>query len=429
MNKPEDFLVNGWVSKRWKRSLALAHARTQSQLLRETAFEGKPAFDRARDYLRLKAVSWLWHYLRSRFGRRWRFLDYTNCKGDNGIYELAAGSDACPSDPVRICLASDWGTGTCDANRVANCIKGHSPHLTVHLGDIYYVGTKKEIHEHMLGKQVSWPMGSYGSFALNANHEMYSGGKGYFKHLLPKLGLRNANGTNSQQHASFFCLKNESWLVVGLDTGYHSVGIPVVEKIFKPSAKLHEKLLRWLRDEVRIHEDAQRGLILLSHHQYYSQFESGYSRPAKQLAELIERPVLWFWGHEHRLAIYGKSRSPKTKLNAYGRCIGHGGLPIEDIEDQPMPTKNPQVRLVLYDRRERKKIGSRKTPIGYNGYASLVFKGSELTVEYRDTQGVLVEEIWRVGNGGVLRGISIRRRSNHSDLTVHNGANLGDAIA
>ena len=127
----------------------------------------------------------------------------------------------------------------------------------------------------MLGQPVQWPEGSHGGLALDANHEMYSGGKACFKCLLPALG-RNADGSQIQpQGASFVCLKNKHWLVIGLDTGYHSVGLKILEKIKKPSSKLHRQLLRSLREDVRIQEDKERGVVLLSHHQYYSQFESG----------------------------------------------------------------------------------------------------------------------------------------------------------
>ena len=138
----------------------------------------------------------------------------------------------------------------------------------------------------MLGEIVTWPIGSRGSFSLNSNHEMYARGIGYFEELLPRLGVRSdAAAAPAGQGASFFCLRNDHWLVIGLDTGYYSVGIPFVEKVFKPSCKLHKKLMKWLRETVKIQEDESRGILLLSHHQYYSQFEGYHERAARQLAE------------------------------------------------------------------------------------------------------------------------------------------------
>jgi hypothetical protein len=57
----------------------------------------------------------------------------------------------------------------------------------------------------------------------------------------------------------------------------------------------------------------KRGLILLSHHGPHSAFEAWYQIPAKQLAKVIHRPVIWFWGHEHRLAIYEKFRAASVR--------------------------------------------------------------------------------------------------------------------
>lgn len=414
---------------RWKRSVAFAHAKTQSEHYRQADFVGKPVFSRAADYLKIRVFQWAWHYLRSRFGGKWEFPDYTPFEADNGIYDLAAPPEERETAaPVRVSLVSDWGCGTKEAFDVGECIRRESPEFTIHLGDVYYVGEKTEIQKNMLGGLVQWPIGSRGSFALNANHEMYSRGKGYFKYLLPALGIYDDAGCPHEQKASFFCLRNEYWLVIGLDTGYYSVGIPILEMIMKPSAKLHPKLLDWLQSEVRLQEDKQRGVILLSHHQYYSQFESGYDRSARQLAQLLDRPVLWFWGHEHRLAIYGKHATKKAGLEAYGRCIGHGGLPIEDIGGRPKRDQKHRVGLVLYDRRERTKVGSSQVPVGYNGYANLVFEERNLTVEYKDTLQLLVKENWVVGDGGVLKGISIERLVEDNDLVLHEGASRNDAI-
>src|SRR5215831_7712706 len=113
------------------------------------------------------------------------------------------------------------------------------------------------------------------------------------------------------------------------DTGYNSVGLPILEKLpwFQPSCKLHDAIEQWLRDEVKP-AASNRAIIMLSHHQNYSAFEDIFTTPAKQLAQYINRPVLWLWGHEHRLAIYGKART-EDGIESYGRCLGHGGMPVD----------------------------------------------------------------------------------------------------
>lgn len=420
------YVATSTLQELWKRSISLSHKKTQEDLYAEAAKEDKSTFSLAKDYLKIQIIGWVGNYLKSRFGRKWSFADYQAYADDNGIYTLAASSrNPDPAEPVQLALAGDFGSGTEDAFDVGQSVNLGFPHFTIHLGDVYYVGTKKEMRENMLGELVQWPLGYRASFALNANHEMYSKGKAYFKYLLPALGFKGGHG----QRASFFCLKNDHWLVIGLDTGYNSIGIPILEMIFRPDCQLPPQLMHWLQEEVRLQDDQQRGVILLSHHQYYSQFESAYDRPAQQLAQLLQRPALWFWGHEHRFALYGKHATEKGHLQVYGRCLGHGGLPIEDIADQPRQGEKFQNGLVLYDKRERTRIGALGIPVGFNGYANLTFAGRQLTVEYRDVRHLLVTEKWEVGLGGILKGINIERHIDDEDLVLHEGASLDDAIS
>ena len=71
-----------------------------------------------------------------------------------------------------------------------------SPVFTIHLGDVYYVGDSNEVRENFLAEKTSpytpvkWPMGAKGGFALNGNHEMYAEGNGYWRMVLPRMGLK-----------------------------------------------------------------------------------------------------------------------------------------------------------------------------------------------------------------------------------------------
>jgi hypothetical protein len=49
-------------------------------------------------------------------------------------------------------------------------------------------------------------MGAKGSFALNGNHEMYADGNGYWKMVLPRMGLKERGNSEwgAGQWASFF---------------------------------------------------------------------------------------------------------------------------------------------------------------------------------------------------------------------------------
>jgi hypothetical protein len=166
----------------------------------------QPLFNRTINFLKVKWILWAWHYIKSRLGGKWTFQDYENYDSENGIYELRDLFDKeKKEEDVRISLIGDWGSAIKEAYDVAQAVLNDAPHFTIHLGDIYYVGTKKEVENNMLGQMVMWPIGSCGSFALNANHEMYARGKGYFKYLLPSLGLRKSKDQEcAGQKASFF---------------------------------------------------------------------------------------------------------------------------------------------------------------------------------------------------------------------------------
>ena len=369
-----------------------------------------------KDYLSVQLLQWTYHYFKSRFGPRHEFKDYDYASGQTGIHRLD-GSEATPGQPddsdTRVSLVADWATGTAESQKVADAVAKFNPHYTIHLGDVYYVGTKQEVQENFFSR-VDWPEGSRGSFALNGNHEMYAKGKAYFERLLPTLGMRDtATGQFGGQEASFFCLANDYWRIIGLDTGYNSVRrIPLLEYVIPPSCRLPDPLIKWLREQVKPEAD-KRGLVVLSHHQYYSVFERGYEEPAKQLAAFIKRPVIWFWGHEHRLAVYGKY-ARKGGVEAYGRCMGHGGMPIEEFDKRPAKNFRQQ-KLVIYDARYNEVVGTQR--IGFNGFINLTFSGNQLFVDYRDIndKSVLTER-WAVDvESGALKGLGVQQ---HVDMEI-----------
>jgi hypothetical protein len=340
-------------------------------------------------------VAFLFAYLRNRFGARHSFEFYTKEDSDQGVYEMQGDNGE-----IRLALCGDWGTGTDEAYFVGQRIRESNPHYTIHLGDVYYVGDVAEVKQSFLGERnpdndylpCAWPCGSKGTFALIGNHEMYARGEAYFDNMLPALGLRGKGG----QMASYFCLENEFWRIIGLDTGYNSVGWPILEHVFRPDCALPPPLFKWLK-EIKLGTD-DRAIIVLSHHQYYSKYDQCYPKPALQLSELIARPVLWFWGHEHRLVIYKEFRLGDG-VKAYGRCIGHGGMPVE----YPLP--RPQLKdcpVEFID--ERLYFNNEDLRLGMNGFARLAFRGKTLRVEYVDLCGdVVFRENWETENGHLKR--------------------------
>lgn len=212
-------------------------------------------------------------------------------------------------DNARVALLADWATGLYGAPASARCIAAAKPGFThvIHLGDVYYSGTTSEIDARFIA---FWPnVKDARSFACNGNHEMYSGGHGYFGKALPLFG----------QQASYFALENEHWLLVGLDTAYkdHS---------------LNKEQLGWLSLMLKDPARKKKKLVLLSHHQPFSLLEGQGPNLISFLRLLLDQGAIhaWYWGHEHRCAIY--DRHPVWKMA--GRCIGHGGIPyFRDTEE------------------------------------------------------------------------------------------------
>jgi hypothetical protein len=323
--------------------------------------------------------------------RRHSFDPYP-ATGEQGHYDLKSLGALNADGSIRIALAGDWGTGTDQAAKVADgMVAGAMPELTIHLGDVYYVGEPAEVQENCLGQNskmyrgVTWPKGSKGSFALNGNHEMYSGGHGYFEVFLPTLGIPASQ--DKQQLRSYFCLETPVWRILAIDTGYNS-------DTLLGHCKLDDNLIHWLRNVIAPANNP-KPTVLLSHHQWFSAFGDGnYESPASQMVEFLSgQEFVWLWGHEHRLSIY-KKFTGNNGLCLYARCIGHGGMPVE--REDPRDATHP---VELYDgdpaRTQTLDDGS---VVGLNGYVQMKIQGADLTLEYFDQdQKSLFAETFRPG--------------------------------
>jgi hypothetical protein len=312
-------------------------------------------------------------------------------------------------------MAADWGSGTTDAYAVAGSLAKMKPEITVHLGDVYYSGTADEFRTFFVPANC-WPQGTFGAanetprahgtYILNGNHEMYSGGEGYFG-----VGLGAY-----RQATSYFCLANKYWRLVALDTGYncskHWDLLLIKAHLKKDSTTLPGPNIEWLKSTAFGSQADQRPVILLSHHQPFSAFpEDVYPQIVPPLSPFLDQVVLWFWGHEHRLALYGKYQGVR------GRCIGHGGIPVE----LPFPPPDPKVPLVVSDARPGRPIGGQQ--VGLNGFIVLSFGGPTLVVRYYDEQSsgdssaFLLEERWEQQSPAKLVG-SVQLGPRGQGLTI-----------
>src|SRR5262245_28655445 len=203
---------------------------------------------------------------------------------------------------IRMAIAADWGTGLYGAPKIADTIRRLAApkkfDVAMHLGDVYYSGTEKEVDARFVKV---WPTAAATiNRALNGNHEMYSGGFGYFKGILPQFG----------QSSSYFAYQNEHWLFVGLDTAY-------------VDHDMDNTQVAWLT--MIVNQAAARKLALFSHQQPFSRLDQQGPKLQKALKHLLEeqRITVWYWGHEHQCVVY--DAHPQWKL--LGRCLGNGGIP------------------------------------------------------------------------------------------------------
>ncbi|HEY4966630.1 MAG TPA: metallophosphoesterase [Puia sp.] len=359
------------------------------------------------DFITKRLWSWLYYYLRSRFLPNHAYPAYVS--PDTGVYTLEKNGGP-EVDYISIAIVADWATDTNESIQIAQKMDDHHPDYTIHMGDTYYVGAPHEIENNFIKPGSPWVRGNTGSFGLLGNHEMYAQGIAFFDNLLPTLGIKNkGTGIYEGQKTGFFCLENDHWRILGLDTGYHSIGkIPVVELIFPPDCHFDPILMQWLEDTVHLNDPAdKKGILIITHHQYITAFktETEYMKPAAQLAQLIgkDRPVVWLWGHEHKFSTFEKAQVGDG-ITAYGRCIGHGGMPVELNSKSFQINENTKgaSKLVMVD--TRPKPGTEKYPLGYNGYAIIKIQGSALSIEYYDTRNLLLTERWTVDLNGVITG-------------------------
>jgi hypothetical protein len=299
--------------------------------------------------------------------RRWRTRHVFNDKPAQPFY---IGNRA------RVVVLSDWGSGLPRARRVSEAIRetldepaatNRDKHV-VHLGDVYYSGLASEFENNFLA---DWPVKRkeadvISSWALNANHDMYSGGWGYFDRLLgndPRFKRQHDVDGNS---SSFFSLENDHWLILGLDTGYH-------ENLIFDAHDLYGSQSQWVNE--RLGATPNKNGILLSHHQPFSFFEKG----GEKLLEKLEGPLTngrvraWFWGHEHRCTLY----EPRENIE-YPRCVGYGGIPFHVSKSDPPAG-------VIYDYHEG--FQDLLESWNYFGFVVLDFDDDRIHVSYINEQG------------------------------------------
>ena len=251
----------------------------------------------------------------------WSLTDWVDRKEAHPILRPTAAQADVVAGDVMVAITADWGTGLYGAPKIAEAIRKMSAarkfDALMHLGDVYYSGTKSEVQQRFLAV---WPADAGNiSRALNGNHEMYSGGFGYFQQVLPAL----------KQSCSYFAIQNEQWVLVGLDTAYVDHDMDTSQ-------------VAWLNVVLQQAEvpAKKRKAVFFSHQQPFSRLDSQGPKLQKALAHLLEEKLItaWYWGHEHQCVLY--DQHPSWAL--YGRCLGHGGIPEARKPEVKSATADPK---------------------------------------------------------------------------------------
>jgi hypothetical protein len=321
--------------------------------------------------------------------------------GTTGLFDLATGralgnaSDGGEARSVVVSAVCDWGTGTAEADVIGKFMAAEKPVMTIHCGDVYWVGTPGQYQTNVLGvpansnqQGVFFPKGSHTTFLTGGNHEQISGYTGMY---VDGFGY-------SGQTTSYGAYQSDSWRIIILDSGYLSYA-------FLPGANKHRNMLKetdapqpdqvidWLQNVVKLDDpNDKRGIVLVTHHMPYSDWDKEYLGTAKQLNSMLKgRSVVWFFGHEHRLAFYTKLRLQEaaskknpaweSDFDLFPRMVGNGGFP----DTMPPPSQHDGARLLMWDNRTYQTIPQDPFPaasISFNGFFKIEVDGDAMDVSY-----------------------------------------------
>ncbi len=276
-------------------------------------------------------------------------------------------------DHVRMVVVGDWGSGVPRAQKVAKAMRvqlddGIGKNLqqfVIHLGDVYYSGWKNEYRDRFLADDC-WPVklsesGTIGSFNLNGNHDMFSGGHGYYDYALADPRFAPWQG-----RSSLFQMANSKWQIFGMDTSYEDAAFAGDQIPWMLGAAL-----------------PGRKTILLSHHQYLTAYEGVSAKVTAAIEPVLQQLEVagWIWGHEHRCMTYHSL--PRLR---FANCLGHGGVPVYQFHKEDDAVKAPgawEYKGYLQSGLER---------WAKFGFAVLDFHGETLHIRYLDEDGALNHE-------------------------------------
>jgi hypothetical protein len=267
---------------------------------------------------------------------------YVSCGEDMNkfIYELPEMKSTAP---FKIAFISDWATGSLASRALIRAIYSDSsdyPRVLIHLGDVYYAGTEKEQEENFYNEIMKNVPEDVVILHMPGNHDYYcKEGKPYYEII-----SRMRSEKRCPQEASFFCLRNDKWQIISMDTGLHDRN-PITTADGTAMTFLEEEEKMWVLDKLK--NSGRRKNIVLSHHMLFSSTSSCGVHPERggkkfspvndnlyrQLQDGMGKINVWLWGHEHNFVVYEDYVLPNGS-KVKGRLIGAGGVPVL-LNDHP----------------------------------------------------------------------------------------------
>lgn len=200
----------------------------------------------------------------------------------------------------------------------------------IHLGDIYYAGTKDECKDFVTYTADLREDGEL--WCIPGNHEYISAGQGFFEEVLPVCG-KSKKHKNQEQEVSFFALVSDKYkvLLVALDTGYKCTNftMPPASEQMDDSTRLDKNQYAWLQKTMEQYPTYR--VLVLTHHPVcsdkwdtrffnYTLYSQVVGNDNKQPREIIA----WLGGHDHRCVVYPPTYGTLNKVIT----IGHASMPI-----------------------------------------------------------------------------------------------------
>ncbi len=240
------------------------------------------------------------------------------------IKELVPGFDG----NVRLGIVGDCGTGIFGgggsaALEVTRQVDAMNCDYMLHMGGPYYsepAGETRQISSENMRNFIGHSPEHAGrgrSFTLNSGLEIYSGGGGYFSHILGSDSFRHQNMT------SYFALTFGKWIIFGLDTAYHASAANLYT-----NGVLGEQQSAWIREYRRSKGGFDgKKVLVLTHHEGMNFQGDALNGLFKEVTDAIGRaPDVWYSGRLHTGIAYSNA-SAAGRLGTRMRCVGHSAMP------------------------------------------------------------------------------------------------------